>query len=130
MTAAQTSPVVTARDLTRHYVLSGGAFGKDSVVRAVTGASVDLHPGRTLEEVQTILPDLVGHEEEHAWQWAVCLGLPFIPLYFAAAGWSLLRCGDRASATLFDRQAGLRRGGYPERPKRPLATLFTRAGGK
>lgn len=97
---------------------------------AMTVGSVVLIPGRTLEEVQTILPDLVGHEEEHAWQWAVCLGLPFIPLYFAAAGWSLLRCGDRASANLFERQAGLRRGGYPERPKRPLATLFTRAGGK
>ena len=51
MTAPQTSPVVTARDLTRHYVLSGGAFGKDSVVRAVNGASFDLHPGRTLAVV-------------------------------------------------------------------------------
>ena len=51
MTAPQTSPVVTARDLTRHYVLSGGAFGTDTVVRAVNGASFDLHPGRTLAVV-------------------------------------------------------------------------------
>lgn len=87
---------------------------------AMTVGSVVLVPKRTLEETQTRIPGLLAHEDEHAWQWAVCLGLPFIPLYFAAVGWSTLRCGDRASANVFERQAGLTLGGYTERPKRPL----------
>ena len=32
---------------------------------------------------------LLGHEERHCTQYAWCLGLPFLPLYFLAAGWSL-----------------------------------------
>ena len=46
-----TEAVLTARDLTRHYVLSGGPFGKDAEVRAVNGASFNLYPGRTLAVV-------------------------------------------------------------------------------
>ena len=34
-------------------------------------------------------PVLLGHEERHCTQYAWCLGLPFLPLYFLAAGWSL-----------------------------------------
>lgn len=93
---------------------------------AMTVGSVVLVPRGSLESVEARLPRLLAHEEEHAWQWAACLGLPFIPLYLAAAGWSMLRCGDRASANAFERQAGLRNGGYREQPRRPLATLFTR----
>lgn len=55
---------------------------------------------------------LLGHEEKHCSQYAYCLGLPFLPLYFLAAGWSLLRTGDPASANFFERQAGLAAGGY------------------
>lgn len=55
---------------------------------------------------------LLGHEEKHCSQYACCLGLPFLPLYFLAAGWSLLRTGDPASANFFERQAGLAAGGY------------------
>src|SRR5512146_3342942 len=33
-------------------------------------------------------PALLGHEERHSTQHAWCLGLPFIPLYFIAAGFS------------------------------------------
>jgi hypothetical protein len=57
---------------------------------------------------------LLGHEERHSTQYA-CLGLPFLALYFAAAGWSLLRHGDPASGNPFERHAGLEAGGYPAR---------------
>lgn len=60
-------------------------------------------------------PELWRHESGHATQYAVCLGLPFLPLYFLAVGWSLWRCGDTASANLFERTAGLSLGGYRER---------------
>jgi hypothetical protein len=55
---------------------------------------------------------LLGHEEKHCSQYAYCLGLPFLPLYFLAAGWSQLRSGNPASANFFERQAGLAAGGY------------------
>lgn len=61
---------------------------------------------------------LVAHESRHATQYAWCLGLPFLPLYFAAAGWSLLRTGDPASRNPFERHAGLAAGGYREHPVR------------
>jgi len=63
-------------------------------------------------------PILLGHEARHSSQYAACLGLPFLPLYFAAAAWSLLRTGDPASRNPFERHAGLREGGYTERPLR------------
>jgi hypothetical protein len=55
---------------------------------------------------------LLRHEEKHCSQYACCLGLPFLPLYFLAAGWSRLRAGDPASANIFERLAGLEAGGY------------------
>jgi hypothetical protein len=55
---------------------------------------------------------LLGHEERHCSQYAYCLGMPFLPLYFLAAGWSRLRTGNPASANFFERQAGLAAGGY------------------
>lgn len=66
-------------------------------------------------------PLLLGHESRHASQYALCLGLPFIPLYFAAAAWSVLRTGDPASRNPFERSAGLAAGGYRERPARPVS---------
>lgn len=57
-------------------------------------------------------PALLGHEEKHCSQYACCLGLPFLPLYFLAAAWSQLRTGNPASANFFERQAGLAAGGY------------------
>ena len=59
-------------------------------------------------------PVLLGHEERHSTQYAWCLGLPFLPLYFLAAGWSLLRTGNPGSRNVFERHAGLQAGGYPE----------------
>ncbi|MBT2595260.1 DUF4157 domain-containing protein [Arthrobacter sp. ISL-72] len=57
-------------------------------------------------------PVLLAHEERHSSQYAWCLGLPFLPLYFLAAGWSLLRTGNPGSANVFERLAGLEAGGY------------------
>ena len=65
-------------------------------------------------------PQLVAHEETHCTQYALCLGLPFIVLYFVAAGYSWLRTGDPASANIFERSAGHHAGGYVQRPTRNL----------
>lgn len=67
-------------------------------------------------------PDLLAHEERHSWQYAVCGGLPFIPLYVAAMGWSVLRTGNRAARNVFERDAGLAAGGYVDAPLRPVGT--------
>lgn len=72
------------------------------------------------------LPRLVAHEERHSTQYALCLGLPFLPLYCAAAGYSWLRTGDPASRNVFERWAGLRDGGYAERPPRAAAAGLSR----
>jgi hypothetical protein len=53
------------------------------------------------------------HEERHSWQYVVCLGLPMLPLYALAAGWSYLRGGDPGVHNVFERTAGLADGGYP-----------------
>ena len=58
-------------------------------------------------------PVLLGHEERHATQYAWCLGVPFLPLYFLATAWSLIRTGNPGSANFFERHAGLQAGGYP-----------------
>jgi len=63
-------------------------------------------------------PALLGHEERHCSQYAWCLGLPFIPLYLAAAGWSVLRTGNPGPANIFERRAGLAAGGSPLRAAR------------
>ncbi|MCJ8505744.1 DUF4157 domain-containing protein [Kocuria flava] len=57
-------------------------------------------------------PRLLAHEVRHASQWAACLGLPFLPLYGAAAAWSLLRTGHPALRNVFEVRAGLADGGY------------------
>lgn len=64
------------------------------------------------------LPDAVwGHERSHMRQYAL-LGPAFWPAYLAACGWSWLRTGDWWSRNVFERRAGLRAGGYAERPVR------------
>lgn len=64
-------------------------------------------------------PALIAHEARHCTQYALCLGAPFLPLYFLAAGVSCLLTGDPASRNPFERAAGLTDGGYTERPIRP-----------
>ncbi|HSE72854.1 MAG TPA: hypothetical protein VLA97_18965 [Nocardioidaceae bacterium] len=58
-------------------------------------------------------PRMLLHEERHSWQYVVCLGLPMLPLYALAAGWSYLRGGDPGVHNVFERTAGLADGGYP-----------------
>jgi hypothetical protein len=58
-------------------------------------------------------PGLLRHEERHTWQYVACLGVPMVPLYLVAAGWSYLRGGDPAVHNPFERLAGLADGGYP-----------------
>ncbi len=72
-------------------------------------------------------PGLLEHEEAHSRQWMLCLGLPFIPLYLASMGWSLLRTGDRAARCVFEQKADLPKGGYSEVPVRPIGPVL--AGG-
>lgn len=57
-------------------------------------------------------PPLLRHEERHSWQYVACLGLPMLPLYALAVGWSYLRGGDPARHNPFERLAGLADGGY------------------
>ena len=65
-------------------------------------------------------PTLLVHEGRHATQYAWCIGVLMLPLYFLAAGWSWLRTGDPASRNVFERLAGLDDGGYVERPLRSV----------
>jgi hypothetical protein len=58
-------------------------------------------------------PALMRHEERHTWQYVACLGLPMLPLYLLAAGWSYLCGGDIGVHNPFERLAGLEDGGYP-----------------
>lgn len=89
-----------------------GAFTVGSVV-------ITSHP--TWGEQERVVPGTLEHELNHTWQWTYCLGLPLLPLYGAAMGWSWLRTGDRASANFFERAADLELGGYREQPRRPLS---------
>ncbi|HMQ93564.1 MAG TPA: dipeptide ABC transporter ATP-binding protein [Amaricoccus sp.] len=43
--------IVSARNLSRHYQVGGGAFSKERTVRALQDASFDLFPGKTLAVV-------------------------------------------------------------------------------
>lgn len=79
---------------------------------AITVGNVVLVPRQSLEDAIAKIPSLMEHEDQHAWQYAYCLGLPFLPLYLAATAWSLVRTRDRAHANFFEVQAGLETGGY------------------
>ncbi|MHA7284352.1 eCIS core domain-containing protein [Arthrobacter sp. TMS2-4] len=89
--------------------------------RAFTVGSVVLLRGTAPQAPSRGFLRLLEHEARHTRQYAACLGLPFLPAYLVAAGYSLLRTGDPASRNLFERGAGLSAGGYRERPVRPLA---------
>ena len=72
-------------------------------------------------------PILVKHEERHSWQYFCLIGLPMLPLYALAAGWSWLRTGCPASRNPFERLANLKDGDYIERPVQPLGRTLTHA---
>jgi hypothetical protein len=102
----------------RGLVIASGYRWRIPYAGAFTLGNVVICRIRT--EELTANPALLGHEEKHCSQYAYCLGLPFLPLYFLAAGWSQLRTGNPASANLFERQAGLAAGGYVDnRTPRP-----------
>lgn len=61
---------------------------------------------------------LLAHEERHSSQYAALLGLPMLPLYLVAAGWSYLHGGDPVTHNLFETGAGLEDGGYPSVSRR------------
>ncbi|MFK5583786.1 hypothetical protein [Serinicoccus sp. LYQ131] len=103
--------------LADHYRWSfpaAGAFTVGDVV--ITRHDLDLLAARR--------PTLLRHELVHSTQWAVSLGLPFLPLYLASMGWSWLRTGDRAAGSVFERHAGLADGGYADVPPRPLGPVL------
>lgn len=92
---------------------TGGAFTVGDVILS----------RHDLDRLLAHRPHLLRHELVHSWQWACCLGLPFLPLYVASMGWSWLRTGDRAARSFFERQAGLAEGGYADVPPRPLGPV-------
>ena len=102
-------------------VLAEGYRFRFPVASAFTLGDV-IVTAHTFEALLRTHPELLDHEARHSRQYALSLGLPYLPLYTLAMGWSVLRTGDRASANVFERGAGLRAGGYVERPVRPLAS--------
>ncbi|WP_425308208.1 hypothetical protein AADG42_05460 [Ammonicoccus fulvus] len=74
---------------------------------AFTLGNVILIRGRA----STTTTDLFEHEDAHAWQY-LAFGPFFLPAYALATAWSWLRSGDRAAYNIFERRAGLARGGY------------------
>ncbi len=62
---------------------------------------------------------LFRHEARHATQYACCGGVLMVPLYLAAAAVSWALTGDFGARNVFERQAGLTDGGYPDKPLRP-----------
>lgn len=108
--------------------LAFGYTGTLPVASAFTVGNVILLRGSAANGAPR--PALLAHEARHSTQYAFCLGLPFLPLYFAAAAFSLLRTGDPASVNPFERGAGLADGGYVQRPVRPLSTTLSAVFGK
>lgn len=100
------------------YLAGGYRFGFP-VAGAFTVGNVVLTRS-DWDRLQQLHPDLIAHEEQHSWQYVVCGGLPFLPLYGAALAWSWVRTGDFASRNVFERNAGLALGGYHERSVRSL----------
>ncbi|WP_446665661.1 hypothetical protein [Flexivirga sp. B27] len=102
------------------YLAGGYRFGFP-VAGAFTVGNV-LVSKHDWAQLQRDDPDLITHEEQHSWQYAVCGGLPFLPLYAAALAWSWVRTGDFASRNVFERNAGLAMGGYHEHSVRSLGS--------
>lgn len=96
------------------------------IATAFTVGNVVLTAG-TWSDLLERRPTLLLHEEAHSRQWAALLGLPFLPAYVAAMGWSMLRTGDRAAANVFEVRAGLDLGGYAAVAPRPLRPAIREA---
>ncbi|MVA76509.1 hypothetical protein GC722_10805 [Auraticoccus sp. F435] len=96
--------------------LAGGYRPRFPFAAAFTVGNVIISRGRP----EQLRGGLLDHEERHSWQWFALLGVFFLPAYLLATAWSWLRTGDRASANVFEVDAGLERGGYRRAPVRPL----------
>jgi hypothetical protein len=83
---------------------------------------------RTDRDGFTRAETLLAHEARHATQFAWCVGLVMLPLYFGAAGVSWVLTGDFGSRNIFERRAGLADGGYTDRPLRPAVARWVPAG--
>lgn len=94
--------LVIATNVTRRFGFAGG----------VTIGNVVIVP-----EHIPLTPELFEHEAAHASQWAACVVL-FLPLYWLACLWSLIRTGDYYSRNVFERRADLAKGGYVEQSTR------------
>ena len=95
----------------RGLILATGYRWRLPFAAAFTVGNVVLYRAGPAEALGN--PVLLGHEERHSTQYAWCLGVPFLPLYFLAAAWSVLRTGNPGLANPFERHAGLQAGGYP-----------------
>lgn len=103
----------------RRKVPPATCFTVGSVIITRRSAEWLLHESRA---------DLLAHESRHAGQYAV-LGPLFWPAYWAASGYSWLTTGSFGSRNVFERHAGLDKGGYSVAPLRPWARRFRRGPG-
>ena len=87
---------------------------------AFTVGNVVLIPGRTIDSLASSCPEVLEHEAGHATQWALCMGLPFLPLYLLANAISWARTGTLHSANIFEIGADLAKGGYTRADVRPF----------
>lgn len=71
---------------------------------------------------------LLAHESRHAGQYAV-LGPLFWPAYWGCCGYSWALTGTYGTRNVFERHAGLERGGYQRAPLRPGLRRFSRSAG-
>lgn len=101
----------------RGLILAEGYRPRFPFAYAFTVGNVILIRGRLADFSR----DLLDHEEAHSWQY-LATGPFFLPLYALATVWSWLRSGDRAAYNIFERRAGLARGGY--RTDRPLRRFW------
>ena len=80
---------------------------------AFTVGNVVLVPHRTMTQAQWHHPDLLEHEDGHVTQYAMFLGIVFLPIYLLANAWSWARTGTVWQGNVFERMAGFASGGYP-----------------
>jgi hypothetical protein len=85
-----------------------GAFTLGNVINTRHGPEYLLDPSKT---------DLLEHETMHSVQAAI-FGPFFLPLYGLGQFYSWLVSGDHGGRNLFERWAGLDRGGYERHPLR------------
>lgn len=104
----------------RGLILAEGYRPRFPLAGAFTVGDVVIACGRSWSDLEQAQPGTLAHEENHTWQWAICLGLPMLPLYLAAMGWSMVRTGDRAAANWFEVDADLALGHYRHHPSRPV----------